>query len=100
MTGPVLVTEPSAPTATVGRTVLYVLSENDATWIEQSLPNAVPGQRNRAVAGQAYAAVVVAAYGSAVNLKVALDGGAGQEYWATSRTWGTEPGTWHWPPRS
>lgn len=96
----VVVTADEVPRATLGRTVFYVLNEYDAEWIENNLPNAVPTQRNRAVAGQVYPAVVVAAFGSAVNLKVLLDGGTGQEYWATSRTWGTEPGTWHWPPRS
>lgn len=48
--------------------------------------------------GDVFAAVIVRTFESApVNLKVLLDGN--DDYWATSRLEGDEPGQWFWPPR-
>jgi len=84
---------------TIGRIVHYTLGDQDARWIEENVP---AFQRNAARAGQTYPAVVVAVFHpstTTANLKVLLDGGAGAEYWATSRTEGDEPGQWSWPLR-
>lgn len=84
----------------LGRTVLYMLTEDDVRLIDQTV--SVGAARNRVNAGQQFPAVVVAVFDPSVstaNLKVLLDGGAGAEYWATSRSEGEAPGTWMWPPR-
>lgn len=77
---------------TIGRTVLYVLSEQD-------------GVRASAV-GAVRPALVVNDNGgsSSVNLKVALDGEndwpwspCPESLWLKSVSEGTSPGTWRWP---
>lgn len=105
---------------TVGRTVLYTLSEQDAAEINrrrttgQSIAERMKygddpqlkawpaGAQahigNSAEAGQVYPAVSVRVWSPGmVNLQVMLDGT--DVYWATSRHEGTEPGTWAWPAR-
>jgi hypothetical protein len=82
---------------TIGRIVLYRLTDADADLIRQTrLPAGVP-MGNPVAAGEQFPAVVVAAYGPYVNLQVLLDGV--DSYWATSRAEGDGPGTWCWPPR-
>lgn len=93
----------SSPRPTVGRIVHYQLSDGDVALIDRhGIDRMGRTDRNAARAGQVYPAMVVAVFdpstGSA-NLKVFLDGGAGAEYWATSRVEGDEPGQWSWPPR-
>lgn len=83
-------------TPTLGRIVLYTLTDADADVITQSRAGALIG--NPARAGEQYPAMVVRTFGGdAVNLQVHLDGG--DLYWATSRQEGDQPGTWCWPPR-
>lgn len=112
---------------TLGRTVLYVLNEEDANQINrrrttgQSISDRISvgswpiGAQahigNTVQAGQIYPAVAVAVWDSgddpAVNLKVQLDGT--DDYWATSRHEDKDKahddlatpkhGTWHWPSR-
>lgn len=89
------------PQPTIGRTVLYRLTEGDARHITQNRAhNGVSG--NFVDAGQVYPAVVVRTFPGnphgVVNLKVLLDGP--DDYWATSRHEGAEPGTWAWPERA
>lgn len=104
--------------ATIGRTVHYTLSEEDAAAINRRRTN--PGSiakrisealwpigaqahiGNEARAGQVLPAVVVAVWGPrCVNLQVTLDGT--DTYWATSRDVSTTgepaPACWHWPAR-
>lgn len=109
---------------TIGRTVHYTLSAQDAAEINRRRTNgssiaermkaylpAVEGPiygwpagaqahiGNNAEEGQVYPAVAVRVWDpSMANLSVALDGT--DTYWATSRHEGTEPGTWAWPPRA
>jgi hypothetical protein len=89
--------EVAVPLPTIGRTVLYKLTEDDARRIQQQRSHdSTTGNMPRA--GHAYPAVVVASYGDeALNLQVLLDGP--DSHWATSRHEGDEPGTWAWPPR-
>lgn len=90
-------------TPTVGRIVHYRLSEYDAKLIDEQTPYVVDGRqvRNAVRAGTVLSALIVQAWGdkpgSAVNLKVFLDGAG--EYWATSRHAGDGEGCWSWPPR-
>lgn len=111
---------------TIGRTVHYTLSAQDAAEINRRrttgasiydrmksvLINPQGGSDvaawpagaqahigNNAEEGQVYPAVAVRVWDpSMANLSVALDGT--DTYWATSRHEGTEPGTWAWPPRA
>lgn len=112
---------------TLGRTVYYMLSEEDAKQINRRrtsggsiaarMKNAIPPQEgqnsdtiygwpagaqahigNEVEAGQVYPAVAVRIWSTGcANFQVSLDGN--DTYWATSRTEGTQPGTWAWPPR-
>lgn len=101
---------------TVGRTVLYTLSEQDAIEINRRRTNggsiydrmhqeppAWPAGAqahigNDARVGQVFPAVATRIWGpTATNFTVFLDGS--DTYWATSRSEGTEPGTWAWPAR-
>jgi hypothetical protein len=91
---------------TIGRVVTYTLTTDDANAINRRRAGRAIRERvrvetlgNRVEAGQAYPAVVVRAAPAckACNLQVHLDGR--DTHWATSRTEGTEPGTWAWPPR-
>lgn len=82
---------------TIGRIVHYTLSAGDVAVIEESR-TLRPVGGNGVAEGDIFPAVVVRVNGGAsVNLKVLLDGY--DEYWATSRTESTVPGTWAWPPR-
>jgi hypothetical protein len=111
---------------TVGRTVLYTLSEQDATEINRRRTTAhsiaermkiqisdkecitpllawPTGAQahigNEAAEGKVYPAVAVAVWSATcANLQVILDGN--DTYWATSRNEGTLPGNWAWPARS
>lgn len=80
---------------TLGRIVLYSVTQLDA----ESL---MPGHdgMNRPSPGALVPAVVVAVFGegSHVNLRGLVDGDVSPPWW-TSRSEGTEPGTWQWPPR-
>ncbi len=82
---------------TVGRIVLYRLSQVDITSIMNARRNSVL-RGNAMEAGDIFPAMVVAVWGetptSAVNLKVMLDGD--DSFWATSRVVGDTPGTYHW----
>ena len=104
---------------TIGRTVLYKIHARDAEAINRRRADygnyrrhLVPGSEtpdgrqfhvgNAAHEGDVYPAVVVRVfsyYGESlvVNLKVLLDGN--DDYWATSRAEGDEPGFWAWPAR-
>jgi hypothetical protein len=109
-------------TPTIGRVVVYKISEYDAAEINQrrddaeafrrSLPDhPVPaGERgrtghvehvgNKVYEGDEFPATVVrtvGVVGTGVNLQVTLDGN--DAYWATSRAEGGDPGSWHWPER-
>lgn len=77
--------------------VRYTLSEYDAAQIDKQAPQVVDGRqvRNAVSVGIVYPALIVQAFGSAVNLRVFLDGAG--EYWATSRTAGDGEGRWSWP---
>lgn len=80
----------------IGRIVVYVLTEEDARAI-----GALSGRKNHPSAGEEYPALIVRTWGveptSAVQLQVFYDGDG--SYWATSRVQGDQPGTWHQPPR-
>lgn len=107
---------------TIGRTVLYTLTEHDAKTINKRRAdfgafraslhgvNPDPGHRgatghvahygNRAYPGDVYPAVLVRVWDEAtvtVNARVLLDGT--DTLWVTSRPEGDQPGQWHWPPR-
>jgi hypothetical protein len=92
----------------IGRIVHYKLTQADAAAINKrraDVKNPGAGMAsqiivgNDAAEGQVCAATVVRTFGGpAANLQVHLDGT--DTYWATSRTEGTEPGTWAWPPRT
>lgn len=84
----------------IGRIVHYKLSAADVDLIDRNLPisRGLP-VRNPVSEGQVLPAVVVAIFGTGTtaNLKVLLDGQ--DDYWATSRSLGENPGSWAWPPR-
>lgn len=99
---------------TVGRTVHYILTAQDALSINKrrTTPDAVKSRAaegkwsqgaqahmgNPAQEGQHMAAVIVAAWGNqSCNLQVLLDGT--DSHWVTSVGQGDTPGTWHWPER-
>ncbi|MFF9097552.1 hypothetical protein ACF1AX_31075 [Streptomyces sp. NPDC014802] len=83
---------------TIGRVVIYRLSEEDARHIiQQRHHNGANGNYVRA--GDRFPAMVVQTFpanpADVANLKVMLDGD--DTYWATSRHMGDGPGTWSWP---
>lgn len=108
---------------TAGRVVHYKMTSGDAEMINgrrrdagafrRSLGGAgviEPGEYGRTghvehtgnpvSEGEVYPATVVRTFDSEVgtaNLKVHLDGN--DDYWATSRCEGEQPGYWSWPPR-
>lgn len=90
------------PRPTVGRVVLYTLSDQDAQRVAEAR-HASPATRtgNRAEAGQVYPMVIVRAWGdqphSAVNGQVLLDGD--DTLWVTSVTAGEGPRHFAWPQR-
>lgn len=69
---------------TIGRVVIYIV--------------APPNNLRNNGATEAPAEVVRVFDDGKVNLKVSLDGP--DTVWVTSVVEGTEPGTWHWPPRA
>lgn len=86
----------------LGRTVLYILAAHDVAIINQRREAlSLPG--NRVATGQVYPATIVrcwgapATEGTAVNLKVHLDGS--DDHWVTSTCQGIGAGFWH-DPRS
>lgn len=94
---------------TLGRIVLYTLSERDAEGIRFLTDRAASVNRGAvapigddAWAGETYPAIIVGVPGPAapgmVNLKVWLNGT--HDYWASSVYEGDGPGTWHWPERT
>jgi hypothetical protein len=94
------------PLVTVGRTVLYTLSEQDAEEINRRRWPAWAQAHigNPAAAGDEVPLVVVRVWPHefgenvpGVNGQAFLDGN--DTLWVTSAKEGTEPGTWAWPPR-
>lgn len=105
------------PVPSIGRTVIYTLSAQDAEEInrrrttgpdiagrikEEKWPLGAQAHIGNSVAeGNEFPAVVVRTWdGDVVNLRVILDGS--DDYWATSRSRHDddgEAGKWHWPPR-
>lgn len=104
---------------TIGRIVLYTLSQYDADAInrrradwERNRHDETSGERggkgyqahvgNRAEAGDVCPALIVRVWGdteqSTVNLQVLLDGT--DTYWATSSPQGDGEGRWRWPERA
>lgn len=86
---------------TIGRIVIYKLSEEDAATIQIRRVEGTQASMalaNHAHAGQEFPAMVVRTWGdqpdSRVNLKVFLDGA--DNFWATSRVVGDRPGEYHW----
>ena len=80
---------------TIGRIVIYKLSETDVSRIQAKR---LGFAYNDVRVGDEYPAIIVRTWGgtptSAVNLKVMLDGE--DSYWATSRAVGDKPGDYHW----
>jgi hypothetical protein len=101
-------------TPTLGRIVLYRMSDFDANAINQRRKDARDKSEwhrtertgaqvhvgNEVRAGNLYAAMVVGVWGdtpsAAVNLQVFLDGS--DTYWATSRVVGEQDGNYQWMP--
>jgi hypothetical protein len=88
------------PAPTIGRIVHYTLTEADAAAINKRRTGALVDRvGNHATAGDICPAMIVRTFGGpAANLQVVLDGT--DSFWVTSRTEGTEPGTWAWPERT
>ena len=82
---------------TVGRIVLYTLTDQDATEINQRrTTGAIIAER--VFLGDVYPMIVTRIWSaSCVNGQVFLDGN--DCLWATSATEGTGGHQWHWPPR-
>lgn len=86
----------------LGDRVLYQVSKDDADKINArrrlyaNAPKSTWGFQgyhgNRVATGDKFPAVVVGVYGTSANLQVFLDGN--DQYWATSVSEGTDPGTW------
>jgi hypothetical protein len=98
------------PEPTIGRTVLYRVTEYDAEQINRrrkaAYESGAYAEQNGTIAhignqvaeGQEFPAVIVRLWsGDLVNLQVQLDGN--DTFWATSRKEGEDVGTWHWPER-
>ena len=86
---------------TIGRMVHYTVSEQD---VEQIMRQRTAGKSIaermmvQVHVGAVYPAMSVSVWSpSSANVQVFLDGN--DVFWATSRSEGTEPGTWAWPPR-
>jgi hypothetical protein len=76
-----------------GQHVIYTLSEYDAQVITTIRKETMPRvHNNSAEAGARFPAFIVRDFGGCVNLRVLLDGH--DDYWATSRAEGTQPGQW------
>lgn len=84
---------------TIARMVHYTLSEIDSKLITGRRVDSGFTTCNPANAGDTYPAVIVRTFGgTAVNLRVLLDGE--DTYWACSRMLAATvgvPGTWAWP---
>ncbi|MDG9703826.1 hypothetical protein [Streptomyces sp. DH37] len=84
----------------IGRIVLYRLSQEDADLIDRRRDH--PGNKlvgNPVSPGDVFPASVVRTWDDdSVNLRVLLDGN--DDLWAPSRHQGSEPGTWAWPTRT
>lgn len=84
-----------------GQHVVYTLADFDVEAIEaaRNEQHAPRVHNNSAEAGQRFPAFIVRDWGNVVNLRVLLDGH--DDYWATSRYEGTDPGQWQaansWP---
>lgn len=78
-----------------GQHVVYTLTEGDAAAITKSREGAPYGTHNSVTAGQRFPAFVVRDWGGCANLRVLLDGR--DDYWATSRSEGTQPGQYQAP---
>lgn len=88
------------PHPTIGRVVMYRLTEHDARQITQRRAHHEL-RGNFVHEGDVYPAMVVRVFDGSTNgtcnLKVFLDGE--DVHWATSAREGDEPGTWAWPER-
>lgn len=82
----------------IGRIVLYTLSEQDATAITKRRSDTAH-VGNQVREGDVFPAVIARVWEAAhsANLKVLLDGT--DDYWATSVSEGDKPRSWSWPPR-
>ncbi|MEW1922314.1 hypothetical protein [Streptomyces sp. NPDC088360] len=96
------------PTPTLGRTVLFRASADDAAQINKRRKDAhdsglfhqetgaVAHVGNEVAEGQQFPGVIVRLWqAGSVNLQVHLDGN--DVLWATSRSEGNAPGQWAWP---
>lgn len=82
-------------TPTMGRIVLYQVTEADAAHINSG---EVGRKFNRVRPDDVFPAIVVRVFeGEICNLQVFLDGDC--SFWATSRPHGDGSGHWVWPPR-
>lgn len=96
----------------VGRIVLYTLTDFDAQTINKRRSDFVEHRKaeaytdtgyvahhgNAAREGDAYPAVVIRVWpDDLINAQVLLDGT--DAYWITSRSQGEGAGNWNWPPR-
>jgi hypothetical protein len=85
---------PAHPQVTVGRIVSYVLTDTDVENINARREN-LSISANSISEGAAFPMIVTQVFTEdLVNGQVFLDGP--DNYWATSRRNGDEPGTWHW----
>ncbi len=83
-------------TPTIGRTVLYTLSEHEADALNKKHHDEIGRTLNAPHARQAYPAVITAVWSdTCVNLRVLLDGEP--VHWATSRALGEGEFCWAWP---
>lgn len=96
------------PEPTIGRTVHYRASADDAVRINKRRKDAyksgayaqedgtIAHVGNDVAEGQVFPAVIVRVWNvGSVNLQVLMDGN--DVYWATSRSEGEDPGQWAWP---
>lgn len=101
-------TNSQAPKATIGRIVIYKVSETDSELISaqrnarNDVHSRVAGEvglhaGNESSEGNEYPMMIVANWGDSVNGQVFLDGN--DTFWATSVSEGDAPGQWHWPTR-
>lgn len=78
-----------------GQHVVYTLAEYDVAAINSAREGAPLGTHNPVAVGQRCPAFIVRDWGQCANLRVLLDGR--DDYWATSRSEGTDPGQWQAP---
>lgn len=82
---------------TVGRIVMYRLSQEDVATIEQRRTRR-PGTINPHSPGQVLPAIVVHPWGTCANLRVFCDGDL--DLWVTSAEQGERDRQWMWPART